>query len=159
MGAAHGIAESFMKLIRQHPRYAFILIPASAVMIYMGMLDTRLIQNVDMASPVTMEVKKVWNAGGETLFPRFLASGKTSAGSLEVEVSLFKHEFKKLKPGDKIEVFATGIDDQPWVTRAKAESNVLFRAGNVVISGVIVFGVILGLIGLGWGIFMKPKNS
>jgi len=143
--------------IRLHPKAAFIVLPIFLYVVYHGVSTGQEVANVSRDKPLTLVVEQVTNAAGRPIFPDFVASGTLESTNKPCTVKLYKQEFKKTKPGDRLNVYRTSEQSQTYVTQRRVEAaKIRFRVGSIPFNDAAIFGLAGSLACVGYGLLGKP---
>jgi hypothetical protein len=157
-----GISKYLVELCTRYPQVALIFLPLAGFIVYNGLSDARLAQGTKGHSSIGFHVEQVYNEVERTIFPDYRAAGRVVSTRESKSIPISKNEFRKIKPGDKLHIVATGIEQRPFVTTRYAErqlSFVRFVVGGVPFNDAALFGIIGGLVALGWALFGKQISA
>jgi len=132
----------------------FILIGGSVWQVYEGVQRGRIYGQINEAHEEKFIVSHVTNLVARTTFPRLAVVGMTAADNENFVVDVFRDDYRSLRPGDEIVVYATGFDQPRYVYKEKLnESKPIFTCWDfrfswhflVGIVGNVLFGIVLPL--------------
>jgi hypothetical protein len=90
--------------------------------------------SIDESQTQLMLVTSVVNANGRAILPEYQARGTLSSGAVTT-VNIFKREFEKLKPGDKIAVVSLPTKTKAYITASRLEESKPFvRLGSFTVT-------------------------
>jgi len=138
---------------------ALIFLPLAGWMFYSCYCDARLAAGTADQSPVNMTVQRVYdaNAGGLTA-RKYRAAGRVAGNASPVEVLIYRKQFNSLKPGDGLEIVATGDPETPFMTCSRSEKAlgaIYFDLAGMPFNDGMTFSAIGGLVAIGWVFFGK----
>jgi hypothetical protein len=160
MSGTKNLSTYIVDHCQRNPRLAFLLIPLGGFLAYWGLTEAKFYQSLSTKPTQPMTVTRVYSAPNSRGFSVPFVAGKTPQG--EVSFSVSDKAASRIQVGQVLPIVETNKPSDPYVTRETLDgqlSGIWFSVGGYPINAIVLLGAAIGLGGLGWGLFGKPKRA
>lgn len=153
------LSEKIVDKCVENPKFAFVLIPLGAVLMYWGITDAQYYRRLSTRpTQVITEVSIVpkENDRGFTI-PHVV--GKS--GEKEINIPISSKSARTLEIGNEMEVIETDENSGEYLLKSSVDSQVssiYFAPAGIPVNFITILGLAIAGGAIGWGCFAKPKS-